>query len=681
MPPHARRRPPAALAAILVATLAAAAAFLAACPGRDGDAAAPPEPPAAGATTQPEARPASRAQAPLPPLAVEPSAAESAAAGRAAEAAPPAPADAGPARLDAARDERRRRYVELAWRYLERLHRAIGDMGAHRNAAAALTAAALAERGGEGMAARSAAFASLALAPCAGQWHAGECERAALDLQRLAIDYGDVLEQPLSRLLNRELAQPAPPPGGDEIADPWSFAQTENQRAVTMARSLAAHAMAGTGGSPPARAWADYAVAFLAAHDRLGWYEADSPGYLGISIVALLHLHDFAPEPRVRQLAARQLNLLFADWALQQAGGMPAGPRSRTYAHWALGADNTPWRGWGWLLTGRGDVEEVTVGDWPEIALSGYRVPAAIAELAAERRAQGSYAVRERRRIDLARRHSVDAALYTWATPDYLLSASQAVDGLALAVSGGQEIAAWLLPESDGYAPLFLWSRHSTSQAERWRSRADLEQAVADENRLLARMGTVAEPGYAYLSPPWGRPEAVGEEALLARFGDVYVTLVTDGGWEVAPAAERFAGYFGGDRAYRGAWVAVPRRQPAAIALEAGRAAEAGGFAAWRRRAADLTLAVERDAGGELVELALHGGDGGRFVFAPGRRATVDGVPIDARSYPLHSSPFLAHDAGAAALAAGSAAGAWRFRFAGVDYRFRRLDENAAPRR
>src|SRR5437016_8089732 len=83
-----------------------------------------------------------------------------------------------------------------------------------------------------------------------------------------------------------------------ETAAPWTFRDTENQRAVRMARSLVASVVAGTPDSAAARAWGDYAAAFLAAHDRDGWYEAESPGYMAISITALLHLADLAPAAR-----------------------------------------------------------------------------------------------------------------------------------------------------------------------------------------------------------------------------------------------------------------------------------------------------------------------------------------------------------------------------------------------
>lgn len=557
-------------------------------------------------------------------------------------------------------EARRLRYLELAWNDLRRLERAIGDIGTERNGAAALTGAALRahRRGGD-----PATYVNRSLRACGGAWHKGGCERAALDLARVALQYPGTLPGDLGRRLRRDLAaSPAPPPSRGEIRSPWSFRQTENQRMVTMARSLAAHRLAGSGGSAAGRAWSSYAEAFLVAHDASGWYEADSPGYLGISIEGLLLLHDHAPTPRVRSLAGRQLNLLFADWAAQHVDGVPAGARTRTYAHWALGTRNTPWRAWAWLAAGLGQPSEIEFGDFPDLAASSYRVPDAVADLLRQRESQGTYEVRERRRIDPQRRRSVDAALYSYATPDYILSASQAIQGLELGVSGGQEIAASLLPEGGEFAPLYLWSRVSDerTRSQRWRSRSDQEKTVAHENRLLARMGSGGEPGYAYLAPPWSAPQRVGERVVVSRHRDTYVALVSDGGWQLAPAPERFPGYFGGDRKYRGSWAAVPRRQPAAVALVAGRAAEVGSFERWKERARGFDLAVDR-RGREPVRLVLRGA-GPTFSFQPGRSATVGGRTLDARSYPVHASPFLRREGRT-----------WRFRHGGVDYRFEPL--------
>ena len=440
------------------------------------------------------------------------------------------------------------------------------------------------------------------------------------------------------------------------MRDPWAFRRTENQQMVVMARSLAAHAVAGTGGSPAARAWAEYAAAFLVAHDRDGWYEGGqrratwAPRSPPCSTCC-----DHAPDRRVRGLAGRQLQLLFVEWAENQVGGIPAGPRTRTYLHWAQGVRNTPWPAWFHYATGVGRAADAPLGDWPEIATSGYEFPDAAVELL---RAGGAgaapYAVRSRRHIRMQHRRDLDAATSAWVTPDYVLGTAPAVDGLSLAVSGGQEIQVTLFPHGADFAPLYLWSRAGEPRGRRWRSLAGREQAVGWQNLALARMGTAGEPGYAWLAPPWSRPESLagsegdGGEVLVARYAGTFVALVTDGGWDVAPAPRRFPDYFG-DKASRGSWVAVPRRQPAAIGLEVGRASEVGDWAAWReqapRLAADRRLGGARPGRGRRGRRQLRAraarhrrrphpswpATAAAWSSAPASRRALDGKPLDPR--------------------------------------------------
>ncbi|HZF09606.1 MAG TPA: hypothetical protein VFE33_12520 [Thermoanaerobaculia bacterium] len=534
---------------------------------------------------------------------------------------------------------RRVRFLELAVRQLR--HPAPGyGPSASRYAQGTLAAAALAVRG-EPTAGEAAHWAEAALDGCAGRWEKVECEAVLLAFQRVVLDAPGAVPSPLLDRLREVASRSAPPPSSEAVLHPWSFKETENQRAVTLARSLVAQVVAGTPESSTAQAWGEYALAFLAAHDRDGWYEQESPGYLAFSIAALLQLADHAPQAAVRDGATRQLNVLFAAWAQEQVGGFPAGAKSRTYVHWALGERNTPWMAWAWLLGGLGRQERLFFLDAPELAVTAYRVPLPIRRLLAKRRREPPYEIRVRRSIDLSGRRDLDAARYSYATPDYILGAAQSVEGLALSVSGGQEILATLFAEGAEFAPLYLWSRTRNPTSYRWRSWAGQDFAVGDQNVVLARLGANGEAtGHAYLAPPWSRPEPVGSgEAVVARYGDTYVALVAAGGWEVATAPRRFPGYYAGDPAFRDAWVAVPLAQPSDLALVVGRRADDGDFARWKERAARLHLTVTGGAGGELRFTAS---DGRRLTFVPGKRATVDGAPLDAASYPRLAGPYLA---------------------------------------
>lgn len=557
--------------------------------------------------------------------------------------------------------EREARYLEHELAQIRRLKGRFDWIGRQPLASGSLAAAALAAEGRRPDAAALRAEASRwvdgVLKACP-KWHTNECARSQLPLQRLVLQYPEALPAEQLARLREAVSNAAPPPSEAQIREPWSFGDTENQRMITMARSLAAQVVAGTPGSPEARAWGDFARSFLEAHDRDGWYEAESPGYLALSITGLLHLADHAPQQVVRELAQRQLDVLFAGWAQRQVGGYPAGPKSRTSAVWALSRRSSPWQAWAWLAAGMGDPREINFMDRPELPVSRYRIPDGVVRLLAERRKQPPYEIRERRRIEPGKRRSVDAALYSYATPDYILGVSQTVGDLALRVSGGQEIAATLYCESPEFAPLYLWSRTRDPRGAGAEYLTSLDQAVAGRNLVLARLDTpAAGVGHAFLSPPWSRPEVLGEVAV-SRCGDAYVALVTEGGWEVATAGERFPDYYGqGKRRRRdleGSWVAVPRRQPASVALAAGRRAEDGDFEEWRKKAAKSRLQVVEG------EIRLTAGDGTRFDFRPGRAAALAGKAVEAAGYPLHASPFLNS----------TAPGRWSFGFEKSGFRF-----------
>ena len=245
-------------------------------------------------------------------------------------------------------------------------------------ASGALAAAALASQGGPEapkLREEAARFAAGALDGCAGKWSLHECPRAQIPLERLALQYPEELPPALRARLRAAVADSAPPPGEAQIRNPWSFSDTENQRMVTMARSLVGQVVAGTPESPTAAGWGTFAVAFLQAHDRDGWYEAESPGYLALSITGLLQLADFAPQPAVRELARRQLDVLLAAWAQEQVGGYPAGAKSRTSSAWALSRGSSPWQAWAWLAAGIGNPEEMNFMDRPELPVSRYSAP------------------------------------------------------------------------------------------------------------------------------------------------------------------------------------------------------------------------------------------------------------------------------------------------------------------
>ncbi len=569
---------------------------------------------------------------------------------------------------------REARYLELGIEQLRRMegkHGRLGPEFQQNLATGALAPAALAAEGRQDAAQRRAdavRWATGALDACDGRWGNGKCARAQLPLQRVALQYPDMLPAELLARLKTEVAAAAPPPGAEAARDPWTFKETENQRMVTMARSLVAQTVAGNPNSPAAKGWGDYAKAFLLAHDREGWYEGESPGYMVLSITALLQMADHAPQAEVRSLASRQLDLIFADWAQKQVNGFPAGPKSRTYSFWALSDRSTPWAAWAWMAAGIGKPEEINFMDRAELPVSNFEIPESVVKLLTERRKQPSYEIKARRQIALGKRKDLDTGLYSYATPDYILGTAQSVGGLTLQVSGGQEIGVTLFPECGQFAPLYLWSRTRNDESDKWKSWMAEDRAVGDRNLVVARLGAGEAVGHAYLAPAWSRPEVVGSpennggDTIVSQCGDAYVTLTSPGGWEIAAAQERFPEYYSSSKLLKGSWVAVPRRQPAMVGLEAGRRAEHGDFAAWKKRAASAELTTTE---GEM-RLSVAGA---QLSFVPGERASAAGRSLEPRAYPLLQGPFLSSDG----------TGQWTFSFGGAQRRFDRLGPEKAP--
>ncbi len=491
-----------------------------------------------------------------------------------------------------------------------------------RWAKGALAAAALAKDGFPGTASDAARWTAAALEDCGSQTF--RCQNTQLTLGRLLLQFPDVLPPDLRSRVRLAVSRGAPPPGPDQVSNPWRFTETENQRVVEAARSVVAESVGGRADSAAMAGWTDYLRAFFAVHEQQGWYEAESPGYLAISMTALLQIADFAPDEELRAAARRELDRLFLAWAREQAGGFPAGAKSRTYVHWALGATNTPWQAWAWLLAGIGEPERIRFVDAPQLAVSRYRPPSRAVRALATRRFLPPYEIRARRSLQTGRRRPLDLARTSWATPDYVLGAAQSIAGLSIGISGGQEIVAALFPEGGGFAPLYLWSRNRNPHEDRWKSWVGQDFAVASRNRVVARLGRTdsvpADLGHAYLAPGWSRPIPVSDSVVVARRGPVYAALVTSGGWRVARAAERFPEYFGGDPAYSLAWVAVPERQPAAIALIVGRRAEDGDFSTF---AAAVAARASLRVVGREIELIEVGAE--RLSFSPGEYAYLGG--------------------------------------------------------
>ena len=274
-------------------------------------------------------------------------------------------------------------------------------------------------------------------------------------------------------------------------------------------------------------------------------------------------------------------------------GGLSGGRRRvRTSSVWSLSRQSSPWQSWAWLTAGIGDPTEINFMDRVELPVSRYRMPEEAVRLLdrpppaaplRDPRAAEDHALQaaplQRRALRL--RH---AGLH----PGRLADGG----GAGLRVSGGQEIVATLYAESPP-------SPRSISGAARGRRRATTRRSSTrstrrwrSKNVVLARLDTPgAGIGHAFLAPRLVGARAAGRTSLVSRCGDAYVALVTQGGWELAPAIDKYPGLLRRREQAGGAISPAPGWRCRAASRRAwpwwpGRRAEDGDFAAWKKRQA-----------------------------------------------------------------------------------------------
>ena len=144
------------------------------------------------------------------------------------------------------------------------------------------------------------------------------------------------------------------------------------------------------------RAWNDYFVAYCRERAmKSPCVEMMSDGYNATLIRGIYNFHDFGPPP-VRRAAGMFLDLYFAYWAQEQLNGVSGGGKSRIDFGKGLRQNrehgNAPLA---WFYFGIGK-QPIVGGQLINAALSDYRPPAVVADIARDVEGRGRYEVRQR---------------------------------------------------------------------------------------------------------------------------------------------------------------------------------------------------------------------------------------------------------------------------------------------
>lgn len=178
------------------------------------------------------------------------------------------------------------------------------------------------------------------------------------------------------------------------------------------------------------RAWVGYLNEYFTERARRGFFlENGAPGYMRYTISYILLLYNFCPDAMLKQRVKMFLDLFWADWAMQQLGGLRGGPKTRHHRDAGLYDAMSDWARF--HLGGPG----TTIANHCQQLIGDYAWNPLIWELVIDRQGLGSFAYVSRaigeeeqtcpRPMGVERTMTGDCesrmVKYTWVTPDYIL--------------------------------------------------------------------------------------------------------------------------------------------------------------------------------------------------------------------------------------------------------------------
>ena len=172
------------------------------------------------------------------------------------------------------------------------------------------------------------------------------------------------------------------------------------------------------------RSWA---IDRFVSKAKRGWSELNSPCYAGISMMGIWNLADFADDPVIKKLATMTLDWLLAEYAVENLNMYRGGPFHRAYT---IMWDNQYADSFGAHYVFFGNYVVPVVRGALHAALSEYRAPEVIVDIAIDKGGKGSYVLKARR---------PKGNIYYYVTPEFVLACAQNGGSLRKIGIGGVE--------------------------------------------------------------------------------------------------------------------------------------------------------------------------------------------------------------------------------------------------
>lgn len=396
---------------------------------------------------------------------------------------------------------------------------------------------------------------------------------------------------------------------------------------------------------------------------RWGYSEWNSSPYMGINLMSLLNLVDFAADAEIRALASLAVTKLLADLAADSAGGGVWGAQARVYHQHVFSAFDQPAAAALMILLGTGDAGRLAPGGGcgEVFATTTYRPPEWLCRLADE--AAGPLLNEERHRKEADLLYTCRSAF--WRPPFELTNedarqrfAPDSLSDVAIRTERTKDtlVSAAIFPHDHGLGKvehqMLFWmgclggrlpvfTTHppvgDTPKAagEYWAGTASMPRCYLEDGLLAAvyHGGSRAQEFTHAHFPTAGMDEWVQRGAwFLGRLGDGYAALMAPPGAALV-----------GEGPWAGCEIRAPGRRSAWVAVfgSAARDGTFGGFV--DRCTAGVRVALAQDA--SAVDVAS-----GEIQF---RVSHADGVFVRGQAYscaawPQVRNPFLCGEYGSA---------------------------------
>lgn len=198
---------------------------------------------------------------------------------------------------------------------------------------------------------------------------------------------------------------------------------------------------------------------------RRGQGEYDSTHYMGVYVLPMSYLAEWAKDPAMKKRAAMMLDYLIADYAAENLGGLFAGAHSRSYDREVVERAATVSSDFGWLWFGLGHPLNSNYAAFYSMA-SGYEPPEILKRIATDRSQPYTHYERKRTRNRWRFHDEVHGPVYktTYMRKEYAVGSDQG--GVLQPIQQHSWDVTWAVADARGVHNTFFTIQPHSSRHE-----------------------------------------------------------------------------------------------------------------------------------------------------------------------------------------------------------------------